>query len=58
MTIGTFIFPTLQGTYGNWAAANLPLSADQANICEDVVVLLHSIGKESATIDQTREEMF
>jgi hypothetical protein len=57
VTIGKVTFPTLKGTC-SWATANLPSSPDQANLCTDVVVLLHSIGKEFATVDQTREEMF
>lgn len=57
VTIGDFTFPTLAGTCA-WAKANLPSSPDQANICVDVVVLLHSIGCEFATIDETRDTLY
>jgi hypothetical protein len=36
----------------------LPSDADQALICLDVVALLHSIGCDFATIDETRNTMF
>jgi hypothetical protein len=57
VTIGNYTFPTLPGTCA-WASANLPSNADQANICVDVVVLLHSIGRAFATVDETRDEMY
>ena len=53
VTIGDFTFPTLAGTCA-WTKANLPSDADQALICLDVVALLHSIGCDFATIDETR----
>ena len=57
VTIGDFTFPTLSGTCA-WAKANLPSNPDQALICLDVVALLHSIGCDFATVDETRDTMY
>jgi hypothetical protein len=56
VTIKDFTFPTLKGTCA-WATANLPSSNDQACVCVDVVVLLHSIGRAFESVDETRDTM-
>jgi hypothetical protein len=57
VTIENFTFPTLAGTT-KWAVANLPSSSEKALVCVDVVALLHSIGREFATVDETRDTMY
>ena len=57
VTIDTFTFPTLAGTRA-WATANLPSSPNQANLCLDVVALLHSIGRSFASVEDSRAEIY
>jgi hypothetical protein len=57
VSIDDYTFPTLSGT-SKWAVANLPSSPEKALICVDVVTLLHSIGREFATTDETRDTIY
>jgi hypothetical protein len=41
-----------------WVVANLPSASEKALICVDVVSLLHSIVREFATIDETRDTLY
>jgi hypothetical protein len=57
VAIDNYTFPTLAGTT-KWAVANLPSDPDKALICVDVVALLHSIGREFATTEETRDTLY
>jgi hypothetical protein len=57
VTIGNYTFRTLTDTT-KWATANLPSAPDKSLLCVDVVSLLHSIGREFATTEETRDTVY
>jgi hypothetical protein len=57
VSIDSFIFPSLGKTVA-WCIQHLPCDVDQALICLDAPSLLHGIGREFSSNQDTRESLY
>jgi hypothetical protein len=57
VSIDSFIFPSLKNTVA-WCIQHLPGDVDQAIICLDSPSLLHGIGREFSSNQETRESLY
>jgi hypothetical protein len=57
VSIDSFIFPSLGKTVA-WCIQHLPGDVDQALVCLDAPSLLHDIGREFSSNQDTRESLY